>query len=105
MELDNTTYNDLSIFQAEEEFSIFNRLNLTRTTEGRAWLSKFFSNPYSDPKPIRETQQILRLILENHTHWPESISNGTIMVIEKFYDSNIDLVPGSANFMNALTYK
>jgi DNA mismatch repair protein MutS len=105
MELDNTTYNDLSIFQAEEEFSIFHRLNLTRTTEGRAWLSKFFANPFSDPKPIRETQQILKLVLENSSRWPESISNGTIMVIEKFYDSNIDTIPGSANFMNAFTYK
>jgi DNA mismatch repair protein MutS len=105
MELDNTTYNDLSIFQAEEEFSIFHRLNLTRTTEGRAWLSKFFANPFSDPKPIRETQQILKLILANASRWPESISNGTIMVIEKFYDSNIDLMPGSANYMNAFTYK
>jgi DNA mismatch repair protein MutS len=89
MELDNTTYDDLSIFQAEEEFSIFHRLNLTRTTEGRAWLSKFFANPFSDPKPIRETQQIIKLILDNMSRWPESISNGTIMVMEKFYDSNI----------------
>jgi DNA mismatch repair ATPase MutS len=105
MELDNTTYNDLSIFQPEEEFSIFHRLNLTRTTEGRAWLSKFFANPFSDPKPIRETQEILKQILAVEAHWPTSISNGTIMVIEKFYDSNIDHVPGSANFMNALTYK
>lgn len=105
MELDNTTYNDLSIFQPEEEFSIFHRLNLTRTVEGRAWLSKFFANPFSDPKPIRETQQILKLILKHEMQWPDSISNGTIMVIEKFYDSNVDGIPGSANFMNALTYK
>jgi DNA mismatch repair ATPase MutS len=105
MELDNTTYNDLSIFQAEEEFSIFHRLNLTRTTEGRAWLSKFFANPFSDAKPIRETQQIVKTILENESRWPGSISNGTIMVIEKFYDSNIDLMPAGANFMNAFTYK
>jgi DNA mismatch repair protein MutS len=105
MELDITTYNDLSIFQSEEEFSIFHRLNLTRTTQGRDWLAKFFANPFSDPKPIRETQQIVKLILDNAEHWPESISNGTIMVIEKFYDSNIDLMPASANFMNAFTYK
>lgn len=105
MELDNTTYNDLSIFQPEEEFSIFHRLNLTRTVEGRSWLSKFFANPFSDPKPIRETQQILKLVLKHEAQWPGSITNGTIMVIEKFYDSNIDGMPGAANFMNALTYK
>jgi DNA mismatch repair ATPase MutS len=105
MEIDNTTYNDLSIFQPEEEFSIFHRLDLTHTSEGREWLSKFFGNPFSDLKPIRETQQIVKQILACEAQWPESITNGTIMVIEKFYDSNIDLMPGGANFMNALTYK
>lgn len=104
MEIDNTTYNDLSIFQPEEEFSIFHRLNLTRTVEGREWLSKFFSNPFSDLRSIRETQQILKLIIKNEAHWPNSITNGTIMVIEKFYDSNIDRMP-AANMMNAITYK
>lgn len=105
MELDNTTYNDLSIFQPEEEFSIFHRLNFTRTSEGRAWLSKYFSNPFSDAKHIADTQQILRLILQQEAHWPQTITNGTIMVIEKFYDSNIDHMPSGANFMNALSYK
>jgi DNA mismatch repair protein MutS len=105
MELDNTTYNDLSIFQPEEEFSIFHRLNFTRTSEGRAWLSKYFSNPFSDAKHIADTQQILRLILQQEAYWPQSITNGTIMVIEKFYDSNIDHMPSGANFMNALSYK
>jgi DNA mismatch repair ATPase MutS len=105
MEIDKTTYNDLSIFQHEEEFSIFHRIDFTRTVQGREWLLKFFSNPLSDIKPIHETQQILRSILEHIDQWPVSISNGTVMVMEKFYDSNIDTMPGSSNVLNAFTYK
>ena len=104
MELDNTTYNDLSIFQHEEEFSIFHRLNFTRTTEGREWLLKFFSNPFSELRQIQETQHIIRTIYNNINDWPLTITNGTVMVIERFYDSNIDAMPG-ANFLNAITYK
>ena len=40
MQIDQYTYNDLSIFQAEEEFSVFHRLNFTRTAGGMEWLKK-----------------------------------------------------------------
>ena len=104
MELDNTTYNDLSVFQHEEEFSIFHRLCFTRTSQGRDWLLKYFSNPFSDLKPIQDTQQVLKSIIANIDQWPNEISNGTLMVIEKFYDSNVDAIP-NANVVHALTYK
>jgi DNA mismatch repair protein MutS len=104
MELDNTTYNDLSVFQHEEEFSIFHRLCFTQTSQGRDWLLKYFSNPFSDLRPILDTQQVLRSIITVIDQWPKEISNGTLMVIEKFYDSNVDSIP-NANGLNALTYK
>src|SRR5687767_6270927 len=104
MELDNTTYNDLSVFQHEEESSIFHRLNFTRTSQGREWLLKFFGNPFKDIRHIQDTQTITRLIINQMEEWPVDISNGTLMVIEKFYDSNIDSMPG-ANVVNAFTYK
>ncbi|OQP64740.1 DNA mismatch repair protein MutS [Niastella vici] len=104
MELDNTTYNDLSVFQHEEEFSIFHRLCFTRTSQGRDWLLKYFSNPFSELRPILDTQQILRSIIENIDQWPNDITNGTLMVIEKFYDSNVDAIP-NANLLHAFTYK
>ena len=105
MDIDNTSYNDLNIFHHEEQFSVFNKLNFTRTVDGRAWLVKFFSTPFSDQKQILEIQEILQAILAKIDEWPVSISNGTMMVIEKFYDSQIDSIPSSANFMNALSYK
>ena len=105
MELDNTTYNDLSLFQSEEEYSIFHKINFTSTVEGKAWLLKYFTNPFSDLKQISETQHILKTILKKLPDWPTTISNGTVMVMEKFYDSNIDTMPDTANHVNALNYK
>lgn len=105
MVIDQTTYNDLSVFHAEEEFSVFHKLNFTQTTEGRDWLYNYFSHPFNDRKQILETQAILKLIIRERQHWPMSISNGTLMVIEKFYESNIDPMPQGANPVNGLFYK
>jgi DNA mismatch repair protein MutS len=105
MEIDQTTYNDLSVFHSEEEFSIFHKLNFTRTAEGKEWLYKFFKAPFSDAKLIRETQNIVSLIHDKMQDWPMSISNGTIMVIAKFFESNIDALPSSADYMNSYSYK
>ncbi len=105
MEVDHTTYDDLSVFHSEEEFSIFHKLNLTRTGEGRDWLYRIFRKPYNDTARILETQQIIKLIGAHWENWPTSISNGTLMVVERFYSSTIDTIPARANYLNALSYK
>ncbi|WEK37603.1 MAG: DNA mismatch repair protein MutS [Candidatus Pseudobacter hemicellulosilyticus] len=104
MQLDNTTFNDLSIFQAEEEFSVFHKLNFTQTVEGREWLMKYFRQPFGELKQIQDTQQIIRSVSGALDRWPTNISNGTLMVIEKFYDSGLDAIP-SPYLLNAFTYK
>ncbi len=105
MQLDNTTFNDLSIFHPEEEYSIFHKLNFTQTVGGRQWLIKFFSEPLNDVKRITGIQELLKCIVEKETQWPTIISNGTVMVMERFYESPVDAIPASASLPNALMYK
>jgi DNA mismatch repair ATPase MutS len=105
MEIDNTTYSDLSLFSQEEEFSIFHKLDLTRTQGGRDQLLNYFSKPFNTPGPILETQQIISLILSKSDEWPLTISNGTVMVMERFYETAIDTIPQSHNLPGALAYK
>lgn len=45
MEIDKTTLNDLSIFNNEEEFSVFNKLNFTRTSQGKEQLKRILPLP------------------------------------------------------------
>jgi len=105
MEIDKVTYEDLSVFNREEEFSIFHKLNFTRTVGGKDWLYQFLNKPFSDLKQITETQKIISLIIEHENDWPLSISNGTIMVMEKFYETSIDEIPASHDVFNALIYQ
>ena len=105
MQIDKITFNDIAIFQAEEEFSIFHKLNFTRTQGGKEWLRRFFYDPHGDLKKIIGTQNIIKTIMEHLEEWPPEITNGTIIMVERFLDYNLDPVPRALNTFNALSYK
>lgn len=104
MNIDKITLLDLSIFHPEEDQSIFHKLNFTRTVGGKDWLHKFFREPFRDAVPIYETQKILRRIGGLLNEWPEQISNGTIMVISRFYDAQIDPIPAAHSPLGGVRY-
>lgn len=105
MQIDKITFNDIAIFHAEEEFSIFHKLNFTRTQGGKEWLYRFFNDPHGDLKKITGTQKIIQTIMEHLDEWPAEITNGTIIMVEKFLDYNLDPVPQPLNTFNSLSYK
>ena len=105
METDKTTLNDLSIFNHEEEFSLFNKLNLTKTVGGREKLRQIFNRLLNDIEAINNVQKTLQLIVEKQEQWPLLISNGSIMMIHKFYESAIDQPPAHPTATSANYYK
>ncbi|MDB5253832.1 MAG: mismatch repair protein MutS [Flaviaesturariibacter sp.] len=105
MQIDKITFNDISIFHTEEEFSIFHKLNFTRTQVGKEWLRHFFSQPHSDLGKIKGTQRIIRTLLDHLPEWPTEITNGTVLVMDKFLDYNLDPVPVTRSALNSITYK
>lgn len=105
MQIDKISFNDISIFHQEEEFSIFHKLNFTRTTGGKEWLRKFFSEPHNDLKKILGTQKVIRTLMEHVKDWPTDISNGTVLVMDKFMDYSLDPISENSNSFNSVVYK
>jgi DNA mismatch repair ATPase MutS len=105
MQIDKITFNDISIFHPEEEFSIFHKLNFTKTFGGKEWLQRFFTEPHGDLKRIIGTQNIIKTIIDHIEDWPAEITNGTVIMIDKFFDYNLDPVPGNQNPLNSFSYK
>ena len=105
MQIDKTTFSDISIFHPEEEYSLFHRLNFTKTVGGKEWLRRFFTEPHHDLKRITGTQSIIKIILSHIDDWPVEITNGTIIMIDKFLDYNLDPVPQNQNAFNSYAYK
>lgn len=105
MQIDHISFNDISIFHQEEEFSIFHKLNFTRTSGGREWLRKFFTEPHGDIKRIMGTQKVIRSLMKHVNDWPEDISNGTLLVMDKFMDYALDPISEQSNLVNSMVYK
>ncbi|HRH59147.1 MAG TPA: DNA mismatch repair protein MutS [Chitinophagaceae bacterium] len=105
MQADKTTLDDLSIFAHDESQSLLHHLDFTRTVGGREWLKHLLGKPLATLKEITETQQLLQRIISVHDKWPQQISNGTIMVLEKFYETGLQDIPNSPNAFSSFIYK
>lgn len=105
MEIDKTTLADLSILNVEDEFSVFNKLNFCRTAGGRQRMLANFSTPLKTIEQIQGIQQTLQTIIAKEQHWPPQISNGSVMVVEKFYGATIDEIPEHPTAAGAMAYK
>ena len=89
MQIDNTTYADLSIFQTDRRILPFSANWIVHGPSAAGYNCWNFSTILSvDLKNIRQTQEILRIILKYENEWAPSISNGTIMVMERFYETH-----------------
>jgi DNA mismatch repair protein MutS len=105
MQIDNISFNDISIFHTEEEFSIFHKLNFTRTIGGKEWLRRFFTEPHNDIKKIIGTQKVIRTLMEHVEDWPADITNGTMLVMDKFMDYALDPIGENPGGFNNLFYR
>ena len=106
MEIDKTTLHDLSIFHSQDEdYAVLDKINLTRTTGGRDRLHYMFQNPLKSIDAINDVQESLRLIVDNEDKWPLQISNGSVMMIYKYYEEALSVPPARPNAASAYIYK
>lgn len=105
METDKTTLKDLVIFEAEDEYSIFNKINFTITGRGKDALQHHLHTPLNSLKAILETQQSISAVSHITDQWPKQISNGTLLMAERFYEANIDPIPANPTALSVFSYK
>ncbi len=105
MQVDKTTLQDISIFHSDETQSVFYWLNKTNTNGGREYLRHILSNPLDNIAAIKDAQQTIKQLMKVHHQLPETITNGTIMVIESFFETATDAYPTHPNAWNSLVYK
>lgn len=105
MEVDKTTLKDLNIITGSDHNSLIDKLDHTRTLNGRNYLTAHFLRPLQSIKAIREQQDAIKLVAALAPHWPESITNGTLLMIEKFYVTSVDLIPAHPSELSAFTYR
>jgi len=105
MEVDKTTLDDLSISNSEEEFSVLHKLDLTLTSNGRNQLHRSITAQMKDITAIQGIQSTLQLIGRHLEEWPARITNGTIKVVEGFFETGFDPIPENPSSFTAYSYK
>ena len=105
MDIDKTTLADLLMFNSGEDVSVFGRLDLCSTAHGSEQMKINFSTALKTQEEIVAVQQTLQLIIKKQQQWPTQITNGTVMVVEKFFDSQISTIPAHPSALEAYSYK
>ncbi|MDP1973986.1 MAG: DNA mismatch repair protein MutS, partial [Sediminibacterium sp.] len=105
MQVDKVTLHDLSVFHSEEYQSVFHHVNLTLTNGGREYLRYLLAHPLDSIKAIEQTQLTIQQLGSIINQYPISPSNGTVLVMEKFYESPINNYPSDIGVVTALLYK
>jgi DNA mismatch repair ATPase MutS len=104
MQIDKTTLQDLSIFHSDEEQSVFHKLNFTQTNDGREYLRWILGRPLDNLNDIQDIQLTIQTLMNCLDGFPTTITNGTMMVMDKFYETQLDAYPTNPNGLNSFVY-
>lgn len=106
MILDKTTLQDLSFLQGEH--AVFSLINRCTTQAGTEVLRKQVQAPPGNYEQLKEQQDAVRFWMSYPDSWTKRISNGTLVMIGKFYES-ADGIGGKTNplglFINSMMQK
>ena len=105
MQVDKVTLQDLSVFHSEEFQSVFHHINVTLTNGGREYLRYLLAHPLDSVKAIEQTQLTIQQLGTIMDQYPVSPSNGTVLVMEKYFESPINNYPSDIGMVSALWYK
>jgi DNA mismatch repair ATPase MutS len=108
MQNDKTTLKDLSIFLTDGSGGVFALMDHTATQAGRDMLRKHIQNPPGTYEALVEMQDTIKFWAHHLDKWPAIILNGTLVMLEKFFESadNISAPPSGITFaLNTLFQK
>ncbi len=86
MQNDKITLKDLSIF-TQAEGDIFSLIDRTTTQAGREALRQHIKEPPPTFTLLKGMQEVIRWWSGHPDEWTKSISNGTLVMLEKFFES------------------
>lgn len=85
MDIDKVTLQDLSFLQGQQ--SVFSLINRCVTQEGSAVLRQHILHPPRSFQQLCAYQKAISFWLDHVNQWPDQISNGTLVMVQKFYES------------------
>ena len=106
MQVDKITLKDIGLFDNEESAGLISHLNFCKSNGGKMQLDHFLSSPLSSISSIEQRQNAIAYFITN-IHFVEAlkITNGTTLVIEKFFDTGFKRIPTQISLPAAYWYQ
>ena len=101
MQNDKTTLRDLSILTSDGSAGVFDLVDYTTTHAGRDMLHKHIMRPPDTYEKLKEVQAVVKFWTEYPDLWPKIILNGTLVMLDKYFESadNLAAPPGGFSLM------
>ena len=87
MQSDKTTLRDLSVFPPDGSGGLFTLLDHCTTQAGKDMLRKHILNPPANYEALIAVQDTVRFWSDNLEAWPNVITNGTLVMLESYFES------------------
>jgi len=106
MQVDKVTLQDIGLFDSEESKGLIAHLNYCKTNGGSSLFEYYLLQPLSNQKAIQERQDALSIYLQQ-LQFIESmkITNGTTLVIDKFFETSFKNIPVQISLPGAYWYQ
>ncbi len=106
MQVDKITLKDIGLFDNEESIGLITHLNFCKTNGGRAQLDVYLSHPLSSICSIEQRQNAIKHYIDELDFIEAmKITNGTSLVIEKFFDTGFKSIPTQISLPAAYWYR
>jgi DNA mismatch repair ATPase MutS len=94
MQVDKITLQDIGLFDNEEHAGLANHLNFCKSNGGKVHLDIYLHEPLGSLINITDRQQALAIFITNIEFVDAmKITNGTCLVIEKFFETSFKSIP------------
>lgn len=105
MQVDKITLQDIGLFDNEEHPGLANHLNFCKSNGGKDQLDIYLHNPLGSIISISDRQQALAILIKNIAFVDAmKITNGTCLVIEKFFETSFKTIPIQISLPGAYWY-
>ena len=105
MQVDKITLQDIGLFDSKENISVASHLNFCKTNGGKIHFEHFLSHPLASIKAIQNRQDTIAIFIKKKAQLDAmTITNGTSLVIEKFFESAFAAIPKQAGWIETYWY-
>jgi DNA mismatch repair ATPase MutS len=106
MQVDKITLQDIGLFDNEDHVGLANHLNFCKSNGGQVYLNSYLHNPLSNLTAIEDRQKALTVFIDAMMKLDEmKISNGTCLIIEKFFETSFKNIPVQISLPGAYWYQ